>query len=252
MNKKLVLVAVLIITLAGMNMLGSHPDRLPQFEVVPESTPQSIAEEETKPYVAKAPTSTQFGKTRIENRKTEDWERPKASPQTLKHYDRIFNQHPQYSADGFDFPVGKPDGRGYYVARKFQEARHLGDDMNAVTGGNTDLGHPIYAIANGFVSFSHDLEGGWGNTLRIVHKMPDGSYVESLYSHCNELFVEYGDFVKRGDEIATIGTAHGLYPAHLHLELRTEVDMPLGRGYSNNPEGYTSPTRFIWKNRPRW
>ena len=33
-------------------------------------------------------------------------------------------------ADGFDFPVGKPDGKGYYKARGLRLAtpRHLGED----------------------------------------------------------------------------------------------------------------------------
>lgn len=60
---------------------------------------------------------------------------------------------PEFSSENiarsFDYPVGKPPGNGYYIAQKFQENAHLGEDWNAVTGGNTDLGDPIYAIANG-------------------------------------------------------------------------------------------------------
>jgi hypothetical protein len=42
--------------------------------------------------------------------------------------------------DGFDYPVGKPNGKGYYNAQKFGENTHLGEDWNGVRGGNSDLG----------------------------------------------------------------------------------------------------------------
>ena len=71
--------------------------------------------------------------------------------------------------DGFDFPVGKPDAQGYYNAQSFTKNNHLGDDWNGVGGGNTDLGDPIYSIAHGYVSFSENIGGGWGNVIRIVH-----------------------------------------------------------------------------------
>ncbi len=177
-----------------------------------------------------------------------DW-RPFQDVNTVYH--SIF-ENPDYTSDGFDFPVGKPDGDGYYVARRFMQNNHLGDDFNARTGGDTDLGDKVYSIANGYVCFAMDLKGGWGKTVRIVHKMMDGRYVESLYSHCDMIYVKRGQYVKRGDLIGTIGTAHGQYPAHLHLELRTEINMPLGTGYSNYPDGYVAPTLFIRDNRPRW
>lgn len=34
-------------------------------------------------------------------------------------YDALFAQKPRYLSDGFDFPVGKPDAKGYYNAQKF-------------------------------------------------------------------------------------------------------------------------------------
>jgi hypothetical protein len=33
--------------------------------------------------------------------------------------------------------------------------------------------------------------------------------------------------------------------AHLHFELRDEILMPLGGGYSTNTEGFLDPTKFI-------
>jgi murein DD-endopeptidase MepM/ murein hydrolase activator NlpD len=151
----------------------------------------------------------------------------------------------EYLAEHFDWPVGKPNGEGYYNAQAFGENNHLGEDLNANTGGNSDLGDPVYSIANGKVSFAEDIQGGWGNIIRIVHELPDGSQVESLYAHCDEIKVKKGDWLKRGDQIGTIGDAHGQYYAHLHFELRSIIGMPIGGGYSENQKGYLNPLKYI-------
>lgn len=167
-------------------------------------------------------------------------------------YDKVFAQHPQYISDGFDFPVGKPDAKGYYNAQKFGKNTHLGDDWNGRGGGNTDFGDPVYAVANGYVSEAVDIGGGWGNVIRIVHKTRGISwpYVESLYAHCDKMLVKKGDLVLRGAKIGTIGNNKGMYYAHLHLELRLTPDLPLGEGYSTDTSGYLDPTDFIRKHRP--
>lgn len=167
------------------------------------------------------------------------------------NYQNIFNLHPTFKSDGFDFPVGKPNAKGYYNAQKYQVNNHLGEDWNAVTGGNSDLGHPIYAIGNGYVTFSEDVQGGWGNIVRIVHQVNEDFYIESLYAHCDTILVRKGQLIKRGQKIATIGNAHGQYLAHLHFEIRSKIDQPIGGGYSENTEGFMNPTEFIKKNRPK-
>ena len=58
--------------------------------------------------------------------------------------------------DGFDLPVGKPDGEGYYVFRGFYPNAHMGEDWNGNGGGNTDLGDPVYATADGVVVYSQE------------------------------------------------------------------------------------------------
>lgn len=147
--------------------------------------------------------------------------------------------------DGFDFPVGKPDAKGYYDAQHFGANNHLGEDWNGNKGSNTDLGDTIYAIGNGYVSLAEDLKGGWGNVIRIVHEFPKGREVESLYAHCDEIFVKPLQIVERGQAIGTIGTANGKYMAHLHFEIRDKVGMPIGPGYSKNAIGYLNPSKFI-------
>lgn len=155
----------------------------------------------------------------------------------------------EYIATAFDFPVGKPDAKGYYNAQGFGANHHLGDDWNAVTGGNTDLGDPIYAIAAGQVNFAEDIGGGWGNVIRILHQIPDGKQYESLYAHCDSLLAKAGDWVKCGQQIATIGTADDQYYAHLHLEIRDSIGMPIGGGYATDARGYLDPTQFLHAHR---
>ena len=151
--------------------------------------------------------------------------------------------------NGFDYPVGKPDAAAYYNAQRFTENGHLGEDWNGIGGGNTDLGDPIYAVANGYVSFSENVNGGWGNVIRIIHFIDSNKQVESLYAHCDKRLVQEGEFVRKGTQIGTIGTNDDQYLAHLHFELRDIVNLPIGGGYSLNTEGYLDPTTFINKNR---
>jgi murein DD-endopeptidase MepM/ murein hydrolase activator NlpD len=61
--------------------------------------------------------------------------------------------------------------------------------------------------------------------------------------------VNEGDNVEKGQKIGTIGNNNGQYLAHLHLELRSEVGLPIGGGYSSNTTGYLDPTDFIQQNR---
>lgn len=157
--------------------------------------------------------------------------------------------------DGFDFPVGKPDAKGYYDAQGFQKtSSHLGEDWNGNGGGNTDLGDPVYSIANGIVAASEDWGGGWGNVVRIFHNrgnLNQANIIESFYAHLDTRPVKKGQIVKRGEQIGTIGDAYGAYPAHLHFELRWQAGLDVGGGYGDDTTGFLDPTAFIKANRPR-
>lgn len=153
-----------------------------------------------------------------------------------------------YIADSFDFPVGKPNGKGYYNAQKFGENKHLGEDWNGKGGGNTDFGDSLFSIGNGQVIFAEDIKGGWGKVIRVKHKYK-GRFYESLYAHCSMISVKKGDWIKKGKFIGKIGNCEGKYLAHLHLEIRDSINMPIGGGYSNNTKGYINPTTFINQNR---
>jgi murein DD-endopeptidase MepM/ murein hydrolase activator NlpD len=151
--------------------------------------------------------------------------------------------------DGFDYPVGPPHAIGYYDAQPFGEAEHLGSDWNGNGGGDTDYGDPVHSIAGGRVVFAADVGGGWGNVVRIVHRCEDGT-VESLYAHLASIAVDPGAVVRRGDPIGTMGDAGGQYLAHLHLEIRRVVGLPIGGGYGADAGDHVDPTAFIDARRP--
>lgn len=165
----------------------------------------------------------------------------------------FFSLNSGYYSDGFDFPVGKPDAKGYYNSQKFGENNHLGDDWNGVGGGNSDLGDPIFSCANGLVVFAKDMGGSWGKVVRMVHVVSVFPLVvvESLYAHLNRIDVKENQALLRGERLGTIGNAGGLYYAHLHFEIRSEYGLSVGGGYSSDTTGYLDPTEYIKANRPK-
>ncbi|MFL6515061.1 MAG: peptidoglycan DD-metalloendopeptidase family protein [Chthoniobacterales bacterium] len=152
-------------------------------------------------------------------------------------------------ADGFDFPVGKPESQGYYKARGFRSHGHMGEDWDGIRGGDTDLGDPIYCIGDGIVVFARDCHMGWGNVIIVRHSYREGGMVrnvDSLYGHCDKIMVHRGQVISRGQQIATMGTAHGLYDAHLHLEVRKNIEIGMSRAkFAQDSSNYYDPTQFI-------
>jgi murein DD-endopeptidase MepM/ murein hydrolase activator NlpD len=153
------------------------------------------------------------------------------------------------TADGFDLPVGKPDGEGYYRSRGYRAHGHLGEDWNGRRGGDTDLGAPVYAVAHGVVVFAEMFGHGWGNVVIVRHAYEEGGrqkLVDSLYGHLDKILVRFGQQLRRGQQLGTIGTAGGLYEAHLHLEMRRDIRVGMARHqFANDDSVYWSPVDFI-------
>lgn len=156
-------------------------------------------------------------------------------------------------ADGFDFPVGKPNGDGYYKARglRLKSPRHLGEDWNGNGGGNSDLGDPVYTIGHGLVTYASDAKGRWGKVVIVRHafREPRSGRVlccQTLYGHLDRIDVKLGQIVKRGDQVGTIGTNRGMFPAHLHAELHFNILANCGQqGIPKTAKNYGDLTSFI-------
>ena len=154
------------------------------------------------------------------------------------------------AADGFQYPVG-PNGtaEGYYIARGYRPNGHLGEDWNGVRGGDTDLGDPVYAAANGFVMFARNYHVGWGNVVILRHAYYEGStlkYCDSLYGHLLDFTVQEGQQVRRGQQIGRIGNNFGMYEAHLHFEMRKNLQIGMFRSsFLRDFSNYYTPNEFI-------
>lgn len=151
----------------------------------------------------------------------------------------------------FDHPLGSAHGALTYNARPFRIARHLGDDLNGIGGGNSDLGDPVHAIAAGRVVYAGEPGPGWGKMLILAHRLagdtePGGSRViQSVYAHLHEMRAPVGALVRRGQIIGTVGTAGGQYLAHLHFEIREGPFINPGAGYADTPLNRLSPEAFL-------
>jgi len=85
-------------------------------------------------------------------------------------------------------------------------------------------GTPIYAPADGFVTFT-GIKGGYGKFVVISH----GFGYKTAYGHLLSIDVKEGDFVQRGDYIGTIGNTGRTTGPHLHYEVHVN-------GVPVNPE----------------
>ena len=156
------------------------------------------------------------------------------------------------TAARFDFPIGSENGALTYNAQPFTENRHLADDLNGIGGENSDLGDPVYAVADGRVFLAQEGGPGWGNIILVLHAYEENGvrkYVQSYYAHVDQILVEPKQKVQRGEQIATVGTAGGKYWAHLHFEMREFTTPFVGPGYRDDTTGWINPTAFIASHR---
>ncbi len=102
--------------------------------------------------------------------------------------------------------------RGGYITCSITGYRgHTGIDI-----GGVGYGTPIYAAADGVVIKAYKGWTGYGHHVIIDH----GNGVQTLYAHCNALYVKAGDVVKQGDKIGGLGETGNAYGKHLHFEIR--------------------------------
>ena len=86
---------------------------------------------------------------------------------------------------------------------------HEGIDLTAPRG------TPIYATADGTVLQAGYREGGFGKKVLLDH----GYGYRTVYGHCDEVLVEPGQKVTRGEVIARVGSTGLSKSPHLHYEV---------------------------------
>ncbi len=97
---------------------------------------------------------------------------------------------------------------------------HEGVDIAARFGG------PIYATGDGVVNWAGE-KVGYGTVVEITHE----SDLVTRYAHTSAVLVKVGDRVKKGQEIARIGTTGRSTGPHLHFEV-------VRNGQAVNPASY--------------
>lgn len=115
----------------------------------------------------------------------------------------------------FPYPVPITDGWGERVSPcRGCSSYHEGVDFTAGDGA------PIYAIADGVVSYSEVSDSGYGNHVIIDHVV-GGQKVQSLYAHMqmNSSPLTPGSVVKVGDFVGLVGSTGAVTGPHLHFEL---------------------------------
>lgn len=104
-----------------------------------------------------------------------------------------------YNASGFGLRIDPFTGRSTF---------HAGIDFPA------PVGTPIIAAAGGVV-VAAEYHHEYGNMLEIDH----GNGIVTRYAHASRLLAKVGDIVRRGQQIAAIGTTGRSTGAHLHFEV---------------------------------
>jgi len=108
-------------------------------------------------------------------------------------------------------------------------------------------GVPVYAVADGVVEFAGEDEsvslaskrGFYGKVIILKHQVPEFTIpVYTVYGHVLKIFVQKGQIVQQGDQIAEVGLGGVAAGTHLHFEVRfAENDYQATR----NPELWLSP-----------
>lgn len=90
-------------------------------------------------------------------------------------------------------------------------AMHAGVDLPG------PIGTPVYATADGIVDRA-GRAGGYGNLVEIDH----GKGIQTRYGHLSKILVQPNERVKRGQEIALMGSTGRSTGSHLHYEVRID------------------------------
>ncbi|OGB20828.1 MAG: peptidase M23 [Burkholderiales bacterium RIFCSPLOWO2_02_FULL_57_36] len=118
-----------------------------------------------------------------------------------------------YNSSGFGWRIDPFSGRGAF---------HEGIDFAAPTGST------IVAAAGGVV-IAAEYHHQFGNMLEIDH----GNDIVTRYAHASKLLMKVGDIVRRGQQIAHVGSTGRSTGAHLHFEV-------LVKGVQQDPHKFLS------------
>ncbi len=100
------------------------------------------------------------------------------------------------------------------------------------------VGTPVYATADGKIAVA-ERQSGYGNMIEIDH----GYNYRTRFAHLNEILVEEGSDVKKGDLIGRVGSSGKSLAPHLHYEVwfKEEPQNPVNFFFTDlTPERYAA------------
>ncbi len=118
---------------------------------------------------------------------------------------------------------------------------HTGIDIDAARG------TPVIAAGAGKVIWSglglyrgkDNPDDPYGLAVVIKHDFGyKGRILYTVYAHMDEIFVQYGDYVKAGDPLGVVGNTGFTTGPHLHFEVRLETNSFF---VTRNPELWLAP-----------
>ena len=122
---------------------------------------------------------------------------------------------------GFGYRVDPIDKRSIKM--------HWGVDIGAPRGTS------ILATADGVVGYT-----GWNLGYGLQVDIDHGYGFKTRYAHCNTIYVNTGDFVKRGQIIAAVGSTGRTTCPHLHYEVHVS-------GVKVSPRNYIDQNSFLFE-----
>lgn len=123
----------------------------------------------------------------------------------------------------------------------FQISSSFGMRLNPITGFQglhagadlaTAMSAPIYAVADGIVTYTGAGQAGRSPELVIIEHEIERVKFSSWYVHMypHGVFVEAGQEVRAGEHIADVGSNGFSTGPHLHFEIHTPLGGPSGNG----------------------
>lgn len=95
------------------------------------------------------------------------------------------------------------------------------------------IGTPVYAPADGIVTKAKLSTGGYGKVIELHH---ESSNFKTKYAHLNDMLVNEGDTITRGQHIGNLGNTGRSTGPHLHYEV-----LKIKNGYFHT----TDPEKFM-------
>ncbi len=134
---------------------------------------------------------------------------------------------------------------GYGFADPTPYGFHEGIDINDNGGGNSDLGKPVYAVAEGVISSVHNHTTGFGNHIHLKVETEEGTRYFH-YAHLDKVFCALNQIVKEGQLLGTVGNTGTVY-AHLHFACKkrpTGIDA-IAHTIEELNDGWENPIEII-------